>query len=118
MKDLIKLGATLPRWERDAACFDLKPSQVDAIFFDDDKADSVPPDAASYCNSCVIQVKCLDWAMTYDEVGVWGNTTFVQRKKLKRGGIARVHCPGCGAIDILVEFDGEVCLSCGLSWRV
>lgn len=119
MKDLIKLGITLPRWRSDAACAKLEPGEADVIFFDDDKANEVSPAASKFCNGCEIQGDCLDWAMRLDEVGVWGNTTHNQRKKLKRI-ITRVYCPGCGGVDILEQSDGctEVCLSCALSWRI
>jgi hypothetical protein len=107
-----KIETPLPKWER-RACATADPND----FFTDDKADEVPETAGRYCRVCEIQPSCLQWAMTYDEQGVWGNTTEMQRKRLKRG-ITRVHCPGCGSIEILEDNTGEICLACGLSWRI
>ncbi len=102
----------LPKWER-RACNNVDPED----FFTDDGATEVPALAARWCQGCEIQTECLDWAIKHKEKGVWGNTTEAQRKKLMRG-IARVHCPGCAAIDIL-DIDGtEICLACGLSWKI
>lgn len=108
-----------PHWESGACrrAVALKLATTED-FFTDDKTSEVPEIAGRWCRHCPIQVECLAYALAHDEEGVWGNTTFAQRKKLKRG-ITRVHCPGCAATDILEMMDGvEICLSCGLSWRV
>lgn len=108
-----KTDIPLPNWMR-GACRDADPE----VFFLDDKATEVPEIAARYCRICEIQPECLEWAMRYENFGVWGNTTEVQRKKLKRS-FTRVHCPGCSSIDVLATWDSaEICLACGLSWRI
>ena len=110
------LGAPLPNWGA-GACH--QGVGVDTeIFFTDDKALEVPEEPASYCRRCDIQADCLAFALEYDERGVWGNTTYEQRKRLKRG-ITRVHCPGCGSTEVISMWDeSEICLACGLSWRI
>jgi WhiB family redox-sensing transcriptional regulator len=41
--------------------------------------------AAKFCQGCVVQKECLDWAMaTRQEYGVWGGHTEQQRKRLRK----------------------------------
>lgn len=103
----------LPRWEL-RACRDVDP---EVFFLADDKIVDVPLEARRYCDGCAIQSACLDWAMKHNERGIWGNTTEVQRRRLKRG-ITRVFCIGCNADDIVEMNDSEICLACGLSWKI
>jgi len=107
------LDVELPHWER-SACL----GEDTEIFFPDDRLAEVPELAASFCHRCEIRVECLDWALKYNiPYGIWGNTTYAQRKKLRRT-VLRVHCPGCLGTDVLVMNDAEICLSCGLSWHI
>jgi WhiB family transcriptional regulator, redox-sensing transcriptional regulator len=103
----------LPRWEL-RAC---RGIDIEVFFPLDDKTVDVPVEASGYCDRCVMQTACLDWAMKHNERGIWGNTTEVQRKRLKRG-VSRTFCIGCDAGDIIEMNGSEICLSCGLSWRV
>ena len=36
------------------------------------------------CNSCVVKTECLEYALKYNVLGYWGNTTENQRHKLRR----------------------------------
>jgi WhiB family redox-sensing transcriptional regulator len=107
-----KKASPSPDWRKRACAFVLDP---DIFFPGDDKIKDVPEIAASYCRRCEISRECLEWALDNAPYGVWGNTTGEQRKRLKRN-LTRVHCPGCGSLEIIEERGGEVCLSCGLSW--
>jgi hypothetical protein len=69
----------------------------------------------SFCARCPIAHECLQFALTYNEQGIWGNTTDDERKALKRH-VERVHCPGCASTDIIDMGKSEICISCGLSW--
>lgn len=88
------------------------------LFHGDDKRDREPhPEAAKLCALCEHSSECLAWAMLHKESGVWGGTTVYQRAALLRE-FHRVRCPGCGGYDIYGEEPVEICLTCGLSWRV
>ncbi len=76
-----------------------------------------PTEAMVYCNACPIRVECLAYAIAHNEVGVWGVTTEYQRRQLNRS-IDRERCPGCGTNDLIYENTIELCLSCGMSWRI
>lgn len=40
--------------------------------------------AKAVCHTCPYMAECLEWAMKYEEFGVWGGTTPEDRKTLKR----------------------------------
>lgn len=106
----------MPHWAEKGLCRNMDPE----IFFIDADADADFPNpvALAACDRCPIQAACLNWAMeTNERNGVWGGTTPRQREKLRRP-IVRVRCPGCSSNAILEEPNVEVCLSCGLSWRI
>ena len=57
------------------------------IFFTDPKDELYRMDTAkakSYCVSCVYKSECLAWALEANEIGVWGGTTEMDRRKIKR----------------------------------
>lgn len=57
------------------------------IFFTDPKDDNYLKDtskAKGYCGLCVYKTECLAWALESDEIGVWGGTTDMDRRKIKR----------------------------------
>jgi hypothetical protein len=110
------MAATPPNWP-DAACRDA-PLDLFITLGDEDDEPAYPPVAAVvFCNSCRYRVECLAWAVENDEVGVWGGTSSYQRRQLTRER-DRVRCPGCGAADLIYEHTIELCLSCGMSWRI
>lgn len=73
--------------------------------------------AKAYCLRCPVTVECLDDAVAKNDEGVRGGTTYDERTALKRGG-HRASCPGCGAKNVFNDGSSEVCVGCGLSWRV
>ena len=39
------------------------------------------------CGGCTVVNECLSYAIKYNQLGWWGNTTEAERKRLKRGRI-------------------------------
>lgn len=39
-------------------------------------------DAKTYCNDCPVKIDCLNYALLYDEEGIWGGTTKIQRAQI------------------------------------
>lgn len=40
--------------------------------------------AKSICRTCPYTIECLEWALTHNEMGIWGGTTERERRRLKR----------------------------------
>ena len=40
--------------------------------------------AKAVCRGCEVIAECLDHALRYHEVGIWGGTTDVERKEIRR----------------------------------
>lgn len=36
------------------------------------------------CGACIVQKECLEYALKYDVLGYWGNTTENKRRKMRR----------------------------------
>lgn len=107
----------IPKWHKDAACKNA-PVGIFVSYGDEDDDPPYPPvTALAYCNACPVKADCLQWATENDEYGVWGGTTNYQRRQLQRE-MERVRCPSCGADDLIYEGVIELCLSCGMSWRI
>ena len=73
--------------------------------------------AKAICKLCPVQSECLDWALKYDENGVWGGTSEADRRTLQRRK-SHTACIVCDGEDILITEGTEVCLGCGASWRI
>lgn len=59
------------------------------IFFTDPKDDNYERDtrmAKLVCSGCKYTTECLEWALEANEPGVWGGTTDMDRRKIKRNG--------------------------------
>ena len=55
------------------------------IFFPEEYEDADVAQAKSICNDCWIKDKCLSFAIsTNEKEGVWGGTTPVERRRIKR----------------------------------
>lgn len=65
-------------WMVDALC-----TQTDPEIFFPAKGASLRP-ARRVCARCWARVECLDYALAFDEFGVWAGTSRVERQKLKR----------------------------------
>lgn len=73
--------------------------------------------ALAICQRCSVHVECLAYALSLKPhpEGVWGRTTYDERRGVKRGG-HRASCPGCTGTNVFSDGVGEICVSCGLSW--
>ena len=40
--------------------------------------------AKRVCDTCILIVPCREWAIENNELGIWGGTTEVERKRLRR----------------------------------
>jgi len=79
-----------------------------------------PPHILRNCFRCPVREECLAYALETEapdgELGIWGGTTAYQRRQLKAER-TRVHCPACRSDAVMKAGYGEVCISCGMSWR-
>lgn len=64
-------------WRGAAKCRGLDYSLADKMFFPS-KGKSAK-DAKSFCGSCPVKVECLEFALIYNEQGVFGGTTTEER---------------------------------------
>lgn len=74
------------------------------------------PRAQAMCDTCPVGGECLSEALLNDEQGVWGGTTYSQRKNMKKARW-RVACVRCGGATIVRSHAYAVCMGCGISWR-
>lgn len=100
-------------WMKRAICNGEAPQ----VFFPAYDAPSSTASAKAICKNCPVAGECLDWALKYDEDGVWGGTSEADRRALKRRK-SRPVCIVCESEDILVIESNEVCMGCGVSWRI
>ena len=42
--------------------------------------------AKEICNRCPYKTECLEWAVSRNEIGIWGGTTDIERRKIRRYG--------------------------------
>lgn len=40
--------------------------------------------ARTICSRCVVRNECLEWAVKHEDHGMWGGTTPVERRKIRR----------------------------------
>ncbi len=68
-------------WKQAGACRGLDA----AIFHPDPTKGQSASQALAVCGECVIQKKCLDFALSArEDVGVWGGTTERERRRIRR----------------------------------
>lgn len=74
--------------------------------------------AKAYCDRCVVRTECRDYALARGGAvtGVWGGLNDDDRAAFRRGGRRRT-CPGCRGVGVFSDGVGEICLSCGLTWK-
>jgi WhiB family redox-sensing transcriptional regulator len=71
--------STRERWYLRAAC-----QGVDTRQFFPPKGTHLPPDVAKICAGCEVRAECLEHAMVFYEIGVWGGTSEEERRQLRR----------------------------------
>lgn len=64
-----------------AACRDADP---DTFFPEGDRLREDTVMAKAICHDCPIKTECLMVAMTHDYQGIWGETTYEERRALRR----------------------------------
>lgn len=77
LSDLIASRETLV-WKENAACV----GKLD-LFFNDHKQTSVRQ-AKAICDGCAVKTRCLEYALTHTEYGVWGGMTANERRVYRR----------------------------------
>lgn len=41
-------------------------------------------EAVQICGNCTVREQCLEWALAYNERGIWGGTTTAERRRILR----------------------------------
>jgi WhiB family redox-sensing transcriptional regulator len=72
-----------PAWHFEAACRGRDP----ALFFPA-RGEGGPFAALAYCEGCSVRSQCLAAALEVPSTGVWGGTTGLERRGLRRGAVA------------------------------
>ncbi len=74
--------APYPKFDGSQICAQVDPE----IFFPDpDFPTGVSPlTAKALCLGCDFRTQCLSYALTHDVIGVWGGTTGIERRRLRR----------------------------------
>lgn len=67
-------------WRRDALCATLTPEQSDELFFIGPGKSSKR--ARMFCASCPVKRDCSEFAVMYNEVGIWAGNTDEDRRNL------------------------------------
>lgn len=90
---------------------------VDPMIFDGDAL--YDETAKAICRRCFVRTECLQYSLEHSTeiIGVWGGLNDAERRAYKRGG-SRKTCPGCRGQHHFSDGYSEVCLSCGLTWRL
>lgn len=67
-----------PEWMASAVC-----AQTDAELFFPEPG-GTPRAAYRVCAGCPVRKECLDFAIEHGEMGVWGGTSDLQRRRLRK----------------------------------
>lgn len=78
---LIALGQADTSWMRDAAC-----SGMDTELFFESRGVADSREARAVCSECPVSSECLEYALDFRMVGIWGGTNATERTKIIRGG--------------------------------
>jgi WhiB family redox-sensing transcriptional regulator len=92
---MAKLAPTLGPWARQAACRGADPKLFDASSMLHAQA------ALQVCNSCPVKEACLQEALDQEvnPEGVWGGTTHLERRRIRRHGSLQAVPEGMAAIN-------------------
>lgn len=72
------------KWKEKAKCRELQPKTSDALFFIDNSKQPIL--ARIFCKDCPVKFECLEYAVTYDCLGVWGGLSESERRRLRQTG--------------------------------
>lgn len=62
-------------------------SDMDSDLFFPENERVVPKEVAIACGSCVLREECLNYALTSGQIGIWGGTSEIQRRRIRRRNI-------------------------------
>lgn len=79
MDDLLRPTARPSELDVSGACRSQNPT-----WFDGESLEAIQ-NAKKICTACPVRQVCLDWAISNEPHGVWGETTPKERKKLRGG---------------------------------
>ena len=68
-----------PRWYKQAQC-----RGVSSDLFFEEGVRRLVIEAKSYCYKCPVRVDCLEHAIKFEEIGVWGGMTTTERRREAR----------------------------------
>jgi hypothetical protein len=71
-----------PHWRKYAKCRGASP----AMFITE--RGQPTHTALEACQLCMVWRSCLRYAMENNEIGIWGRTTLLQRRQLRKSGIS------------------------------
>jgi len=63
-----------------AACKDMPTD----MFFPPSGMTKQAARAKAVCGTCEVRVQCLQWALTNKEFGIWGGTTYEERRSMSK----------------------------------
>ena len=105
-------------WRHRGACTNLSPEEADELFFGDNRGNRLAQTIETFCNRCPVRIECLNAALNNSEYyGVWGGTTWEVRQALRKTR-QRATCPDCRAPQPAMAEDNQLCIRCGVSWRI
>lgn len=87
----------LDDWRSQSACLRADPE----LFFPVSATAAAEPQvgkAKSVCARCIVSSRCLDFALTHRDIdGIWGGTTYDERKKMRRSRARNARRAGAAA---------------------
>jgi WhiB family redox-sensing transcriptional regulator len=95
IETLLAIAANVPDWQRDAACAEDQPG---ADWFPDQGGHGIRA-AKVVCARCLVQAECLAYAVDLGNElpGVWGGTSQIDRKQLRKRGVTGAMVARFGA---------------------
>lgn len=68
-------------WSEESLCRNLSLAESKKIFFPTQGRPRLYPPYKAFCNNCPVMLECLAYAVAHDFPGVWGGTTYMERKE-------------------------------------
>jgi hypothetical protein len=69
-------------WQDNAACKGMSSENYDSFYVSTGK--SAAKETGGICNECPVQEQCLNYALQYELLGFWGNTSAAQRQRMRQ----------------------------------
>lgn len=68
-------------WVKESLCRNLSLEESSRIFFPAQGRPRLYPPYKAFCNNCPVLNECLAYAIAHDFPGVWGGTSYMERKE-------------------------------------